>query len=73
MRQYFTKDKDGRFVSGAASPEASQDKYLLWLDTYTAALTGLLMSSGRSAVQLSADQLHELASRVADRLHGKQS
>ncbi len=38
-----------------------------WLDTYNAALTGLLMGSDCT------DRLHELASRVADRLHGEQS
>ncbi len=71
MRQYFTKDKDGRFVSGAASPEASHAKYLLWLDTYNAALTGLLAGS-HHRVDDKADY-HAIATALANELHGEQS
>ncbi len=71
---YFKMGENGEPVP-CASPEADRAKYLLWLDTYNAALTGLL--SGRVTVLRdglrSAEGMHTMASELANALHGEQS
>ncbi len=51
--------------------EARHAKYLLWLDTYNAALTGLLANAATDDMVLG--EIHDTASKIAGLRHGEQS
>ncbi len=58
-------DKHGHLI------RQNSAEYLLWLDTYNAALAGLLSNPARMANK--ADVYHAVATDAANKLHGEQS